>query len=209
VVARTGRAEVLKSQNCLEESLLAYEETLAEFPTDVVARTGKAGVLVGLERWDEALSLLSEAPPVTRDDWIGFHVRGMIYLRTSRLREAIQIFERGVETCPRPADRDYFRAALALVRIQEKAYEKVEETLENVIGPSLEAPVNVLRFHALGALGRTRRAAEAWERLRPVENLPGYREVGAELRSRYLDKTGARQPDDWLIHAEMKLLLAA
>ena len=55
VLARNGKAGVLKALGRLDEALEAYDATLREFPQDVVVRNGKAEVLKALGRLDEAL----------------------------------------------------------------------------------------------------------------------------------------------------------
>lgn len=209
VEARAGRAEVLKAQNRLVEALSAYEEVIADFPENMVARNGRAVVLALLERWDESLRDLPAADPVTEQEWIGYHIRGMIYLRTGRIEEALQIFRTGIEACPRPVQREYFRTALAVAQIQRRDFEAVEETLKEVTEPALEAPANLLRFHARGARGQFRQAAEARKGLQPVEKRPEYREILGEIDRRFIQRTGARWSDERLVQAEIKVLLAA
>ena len=54
VVARAGRAEVLKVLGELDEARTAYEAVIADFPRNVVARNGRAEVLKALGELDEA-----------------------------------------------------------------------------------------------------------------------------------------------------------
>ncbi|HEY3571599.1 MAG TPA: tetratricopeptide repeat protein, partial [Thermoanaerobaculia bacterium] len=210
VVARSGRAEVLKSQSRLDEALSAYESVIAEFPGGRAAKNGYASLLALMQRWKEALAVLPEQSPTTKDDWIGYHIRGMVLLRMGKFDEAVAIFERGVAECPRPAQRAYFATALTIALLKRKSYPEAKDTLEKVRSSELEAQLNVLRFHAYGALGNTVRAVEASESLRPSEShSPRIREIGAELRRRYIEKRPPLQSDDWLVEREIDLLLAA
>ena len=56
MVARNGKAEVLKAQGRLDEALAEYEFAVRDFPGNVVARSGKAEVLKAQGRLDEALA---------------------------------------------------------------------------------------------------------------------------------------------------------
>src|SRR4030095_10685169 len=95
VVARSGRAEVLKSQNRLGEALAAYESVIADFPEGVVARNAPASRPALRRRWEEARSILPGLSPITEQDWIGYHIRAMVLLRMGRLEEAIEILVDG------------------------------------------------------------------------------------------------------------------
>jgi tetratricopeptide (TPR) repeat protein len=212
VVARTGRAEVLKAQNRLPEALAAYETVVADFPADVVARNGCAGVLSALGRFAEALARLpdSAALPVTRDEWIGFHIRAMVLLQMGKAKEAARILRRGISECPVPTSRAYFQTGLALTLIRQRAFAEAEATLEGLEEETrLAAPAAVLRFHAFGAAGNRDRASRAAERLTAFEHVVGVLEVGRELRRRFLDGVGPLETDDWLLRKEVSLLLAA
>jgi tetratricopeptide (TPR) repeat protein len=210
VVARTGRAEMLKAQNRYEEALLAYESVNADFPFNLVARNGRASVLALTRRWEDALAILPEGSPVVEEDWTGYHIRAMVLLRMGKPEAAIKILEDGVVRCPRPAQREYFRTALAIALLKGRAYGKAWEMLEQVESPPLEIRLNVLKFHASGALGDVVRATEASQRLRAAEPLPPLvQEIGAELHRRYIEKRPPLFSDDLLVEKEIDLLLAA
>lgn len=200
-VARSGRAETLRALGRLTEALDAYDSTIAQHPENVIAKTGRIGILVALRRYDEALELLSVENPVTLHDWIGYHIRGMILLRTKKVDEAIRIFERGVRENPIPSSREYFRGALAVAYLRQRDYPKAESTLESVNAPLLQPQANVLRLHASGASGKYDRAAAAYEKLR---DKPWFisDELVTELHRRYILKEEPRHDDDWVFERE-------
>jgi tetratricopeptide (TPR) repeat protein len=208
--ARTGRAVVLRDLGRLEDALQAYELAINDFPHDEVARNGRATVLVALGHWDEALSRLPDRPPVTEGEWIAYHIRGMILLRTGKLDSAIQIFEDGAARNPRPKDRDYFRTALALARLRQKHPAEAVEVLEETSAPEMASPADLLRLHSFGLLSRLDRAADAYDRLgEAAERRSDVREVREELHRRYLAHLPPQHSDDWLIEQETAILLAA
>jgi len=209
VVARTGRAEVLKAQNRLSESLEAYESVIRDFPENVVARNGQACVLAALNRPLEALAFLPALAPVTEEDWIGYHIRGMILLRMGRIDEAVEIFQEGMDYCPRPAQRDYFRAAFAVSCLQRQAYSKAADALAEVASPQLEKTATLLRFHAFGGAGDLVRAAEEDRALAPVVSMAKFKEIQEELQRRFLSRQPPKHSEEWLIEGEIGLLLAA
>jgi tetratricopeptide (TPR) repeat protein len=55
VVAKTGRAETLRSLGKYSEALTAYDQVIEQFPADVVAKTGRAETLRSLGQYSEAL----------------------------------------------------------------------------------------------------------------------------------------------------------
>jgi tetratricopeptide (TPR) repeat protein len=209
LVARNGRAEVLKSQNRLSESLAAYESVILDFPENVVARNGQACVLAALNRPLEALAILPASAPAIAEDWIGYHIRGMVLLRMGRLDEAVEIFQEGMEHCPRPTQRDYFRTAFAVSCLQRKTYSMAADALSEVVSPQLENTATLLRFHAYAGAGDLARAAEEDRALAPVVSLAKFKEIQEELRRRFVDQAPPQHTEEWLIESETDLLLAA
>jgi tetratricopeptide (TPR) repeat protein len=122
--------------NRLPEALAAYRQTMSEVPTDRVARNGCASVLLLQGQYDAVLSLLPSLSPVTQQDWIDTHLRGMALLRGDRLDEAIDLFQLGVEQSP-PSELDYFRAGLSLAQLRAGHLDQVAEQLERIESPRL------------------------------------------------------------------------
>jgi tetratricopeptide (TPR) repeat protein len=206
-VAKNGRAEVLKAQGDLPGALLAYREVRVIFPSDLVSRNGLANVLAVMHRFDEALALIPETRQSTLQDWIAFHLRGMILLRRGKVDEAERTFSKGVADCPFAAERDYFRSGLSLVRIRSGMLEKAQELLTPITAPTLAAVKNLLQIHISGEQGEFEEAQRAYDNLiiGPWKNLDPL----GELKDRYIVRTGARHSNGWLEDKEVDFYFKA
>jgi len=163
VVAKTGRAELLKAQGQLIESLAAYDEIRTQYPNDEFARNGRSCVLATLGRYEEALESLPIKQPIGLEDWIGFHIRGMVLMRVKRLDDAIKIFRRGVDENPFMVSRPFFQTALATALIQQEKYDVAKMLLREIETPSLEPQVKMLYLHVAGVEGNDDEARIAFE----------------------------------------------
>jgi len=183
VVARNGYAEILKLRNQLEESEQVYRDTIAKFPQDVVARTGYANLLLKLQRFEEARQLLSAqiARLQTRDDWIGFHVYAMSFVRERKWDDAVSSLKRGVHDAP-VESRNHFRSALAFAQLQQCRWKDALDTLREVEPSPLEQPlvqlleVEIYAEQALATEDQQQRAEyqhNAEQRLEQVRARPG------------------------------------
>jgi len=208
VVAKTGYAEVLKALNRLPEALEAYEQAMAQHPEDVVAKNGASCVLAALGLWERALMLLPQSPPVTEQDWIAYHIRGMIHLRRGELDRATEIFEYGAAHNPRPTSREYFRTALALACLRKREYERAARVLDEVTSPVLQSPANVLRLHAYGAQGDCKRTIEVYSQL-PENPEPIVADLQQELHRRYVLFATPEHDEDWVFDKETHYILLA
>jgi hypothetical protein len=208
VVAKNGRAEVLKALGRLDEALSAYDAITAEYPRDVIAKTGRICLLAALRRYPEALAELPDQKPVTQQDWIRYHIRGMILLRKGDVDEAFRVFEAGVKDDPWPLDREYFHTALAVAWIRRKDFAKASQVLEDVTTPLLQAQADVLRLHSFGFLGKRERAAAAYGNLKAKPRLQSA-EVTKELYRRYLLTEEPHYNDEWVVDHEVELFLLA
>jgi Flp pilus assembly protein TadD len=180
VVTKTGHAEVLKAMGRFDEALRAYEEVVREHPEDVVAKTGRAGILAALGKSREALRALPQGRPTTLDEWIGYHVRGMILLRT----------------------------ALAVARLRQRQYAAAVEVLDSVVQPRAQPQADLLRVHALGEQGLFSEASAAYLRLPPPPSSQ-VRELMEELRRRFVDRLPPANDNEWLIRREIDACLLA
>ena len=121
VVARNGKAEVLRALHRLPEALACYEETIQRYDA-VVARNGKAEVLRDLKRLPEALACYEDAL-LRHDDVVGRNGKAEVLRDLNRLPEAlacyeetIQLFDNGVARCGKAEvlrDLNRFPEALA------------------------------------------------------------------------------------------------
>jgi tetratricopeptide (TPR) repeat protein len=205
-VAKRGRAELLKAKGQLEDALAAYNLIIALYPEDVVARNGRSYVLAALERYAEALESLPSETPTTLQDWIGYHIRGMILLRMGNISEAIRIFEQGVQNNPWSLNNEYFRTALAIASLRNREFRKATEVLSEVTAPLLQPQANVLRLHSFGALDETEQATAAYQSL---ETKPWSisDELVDELHRRYILKEEPQRSDEWVFDQEDNMIL--
>ena len=169
MVAKNGYAEVLKAMNRLPEALAAYDEARREHPESVVAKNGQACVLAALRRYGEALEALPELETGNITDWVGYHIRGMIYLRMGHFDEAVPIFRRGRAESP-VQQVDYFRTSLTVALLRQQEWGEAEEMLAQVHAPELSGPRDILRIHLLGAQGYTEQAIQVYD---AVLDMPG------------------------------------
>jgi tetratricopeptide (TPR) repeat protein len=206
VVARNGRAEVLKAMGRLVEALREYDDILVRFGNPRYARTGRLSVLVLLDRYQDALREISNARPETQDDWVDYHLRGMIALRTHDIPTATRIFEDGVKDSPWYDTRGPFRRALAVARLSESRFVEALESLADECLPIAD----VLRLHALGVLGETERAKESLARVRSID-VPVVVSLREELADRYLTpgQSGPHKSDHWVFERECEMVMAA
>jgi tetratricopeptide (TPR) repeat protein len=163
VIARKGRAEVLKAVGRLPEALEAYESALSEHPEDVFAQNGRADVLKALGRFQEALEaydgVVSEAP----DDAVAQSGRAEVLKVLGRPREALESYDLVIHEHPGDVVALCGRAEVlkALGRLQEAldVYDKLaSEHPENVVAKSSRGEV-------LKALGKLPEALDAYDRV--------------------------------------------
>jgi hypothetical protein len=206
VVARDGYGECLRDLGKHNEALEWYRETLAFYP-NVITRNATASVLVHLGRHAEALQMLPSSDPVTIQDWIALHIRGMAYFRAGDIDSSQLLFERGVSASLPALHAAYFRSALALCHLRRRDPSKAVETLTDVSDAKLQTTVNIIRVHAFGADGRIADCrdllVEIGEPTRPLA-----RALAFECRYRFIDRA-PRKNEEWLFNGEIELLLAA
>lgn len=203
LISKIGRADLLRRLGRYHDALEAYDEIIKVWPAYLTARVAKASVLVLLSDFKNAETLLPKTPPKTREDWIAFHVRGMILLRQKKFDEAIGHFSKGSSTIPFKREQRFFDSALCVARIQKGQFQDAVRAIENVEG---EVP-NVLRFHALAGTGNRTRTGAAYKRLSinaPPELLELTQEIAA--RFRVINELPAHN-DNWIFEKEAELLL--
>ena len=207
VVAKNGRAEVLKALGQFDRALDAYQAVIAEHPLDQVARNARSCVLAALGRYGEAIEALTEFP-ATEEEWIGYHILGMIFLRQGKLEESLAVFHHGVNDVPWPTSREYFRTALAVASLQLNDFKQASEILAQVQTPQLQPVVNVLQFHAFGAQGNRELATDFYRRVQA--NPPLFSgELTEELNRQFILRQPAQRDPIWIRDQESNLLLLA
>lgn len=160
--SKSGRADLLKRLGRYEDAIAAYDEILRTWPSYESARNGKAAILVVKDRFDEALSLLPTQAPSTRNDWIAWHIRGMVLLRKNEIESAIKFFTEASLKIPFAREKRYFDGALSTAKLRQGKFEEAAEAVvESVGGLS-----NVLRMHAYGGMGKSESARSIYGELR-------------------------------------------
>jgi len=207
VVAKNGRAEVLKAQGNLSGSLAAFDEVIAAHSGDAFAKVGRASVLVLMEQWDKALADLPTTEPHSFDDWIQYHIRGMIAFRRNDLITAEAVFERGVFECPFADSRIFFENALAMVRLKQGRLEDARTLAERNLKGRWQGPMTAVLVHIKGRIGDLKSARESFGELPPPPN-PSVAEAFAELRRRYVLCEPPEHDEEWLISREVNYLMS-
>ncbi|MCG6553121.1 MAG: hypothetical protein L7F77_12415, partial [Candidatus Magnetominusculus sp. LBB02] len=123
-------------------ALIAYNETIKLFPHEVVARNGKASLLILMDKLEDAVKYIKNDYPQSKEDWINYHISAMYYLKTGDITKAIKRLEYGYENVPFSNSRKYFEGALAFARIQNKEYDKAEKVLRCAIAVITVAAMN-------------------------------------------------------------------
>ena len=239
VVARTGRAEVLKSLGRLDEALTDYTATVRDFPENVVARNGRAEVLKSLGRLDEALT---DYTATVRD------FPENVVARTGAASVCVLLadYETALGWLGSPAQcspvnwvglhvqamiflrTDRLAEAIAILEpavhdspFGHRRYFRSALAYARLLGNQpLEAareleeestPVaRVLQIHVYSDLNQPARAQEAYELAIRLNHLPRIVELTAELGARA--RLGGRQrehSEEWVFDRELEMLLAA
>ena len=89
VVAKTGRAEVLRAMGKLHEALAAYDSVIAEHPESVVAQNGRAETLRTMGHLPEALAAYEEIRSRFPNDMVARNARSSILAALHRYNEAL------------------------------------------------------------------------------------------------------------------------
>jgi tetratricopeptide (TPR) repeat protein len=203
IIGLSGRADLLKELGKFRDALDAYDALIKRNPISLALRNAKASILVVLQRYDEAQRLLATGTPETREDWISYHIRGMILLKKDMLSPAIRHLKKGLELIPFADQRKYFQNALAIATLRQDQYYEATQ----YIGGSRESITDALRIHAFGGLKRLDQASQAYTRLLQVcpPNLVPLRN---ELAAKY-KLTGSLPSHDgrWIFEQECQNVL--
>jgi tetratricopeptide (TPR) repeat protein len=169
------------------------------------AQYAKAAVLVAMGRFAEGLILLPKEEPKTRDEWIAYHIRGMILLRTGNVSDAITLLERGLRENPFADQHQYFENALAVANLRLKRFEHALRFL----GQAQTSLSDVIRIHAFGAARQLENARKAYQRVESACPAP-LASLRDTLAARYgLKQGGVRCNWNWVFEEECRNLLYA
>jgi tetratricopeptide (TPR) repeat protein len=203
IVGRSGRADLLKRLGSYAEAAEAYGKIQEIQPNYVAAAYSMAAVWAAMGRYEDALQLLPEGLPEREEEWIAYHVRGMIYLGLQNIEKAIEIFEYGLSNGPFYRQKAYFRSGLASARMQQRDFEGAADILRG----SKEPFERLMLIHALAEVGRTEEAAVRYKAMN--DNLPGLAgELRMELGARYRFVDAPPLHDDqWMLDSEAEVIL--
>ena len=175
LVAKNGRAEVLKSQGELSAALSAYEQVIREHPENVVAKTGRAGGVSAGRTVRGVIGLRAGDPRASGrrggQEWPGgsAQVKG-------ELAEALSAYEQVIREHPENAVAKNGRA----------------EVLEaqGELAEALSAYEQVIREHPENAVAKNGRAEVLKVQGELAEALSAYEQVIREHPENVVAKTG-------------------
>ncbi len=203
IIAWSGRADLLKELGNFREALEAYNLLIKRNPAKPSLRYAKAAILVAMREYAQAENLLPTRAPETREDWIAYHIRGMILLKKDMLIPAIKHLKIGLNSIPFADERKYFQNALAVATLRQRQYHEATQYLRG--GP--EAIADALRIHAFGELKKLDQASQAYRRLLevcPPNLVPLRNELAATYK--LVNKT-ARHDWRWIFEEECQNVL--
>jgi predicted Zn-dependent protease len=157
VVARSGRAEVLKAMGRLEEALQEHEAAVREFPHDVVGYTGRAEVLKAMGRLEEALREYEAAAREFPHNVVARHGRAEVLKGMGCLEEALREYEGISAKFP---SNSYSQVGMAAVLVLLGRYDEAlrlvavqtPRTLDDWIGHHIRGMVSLKRGDLVAAI---------------------------------------------------------
>ncbi len=208
--AFVGLAEVLRRAGEIGASLEAYRAAFERFPWIANIRTGLAALLTSQGHYAEALRLLPTELPATQADWVGYHIRSMVHLRSNDFSKAAPMLEWGVLKAPWAGHKRYFESALASLRIRERMFGAALELLKAPPTAALMPLTNALRLHAYAAMGRADEGKALdleWQQFAPPPVLRLYSAVEQVYSSGGVGVSA--DSEDWLLQQECDMILMA
>ena len=172
----------------------------------MVAKTGRASVLVLLTRWSDALSALPTCEVTrTKSDWISLHIRAMVALKTGDFSAADKMLQNGISHCRFHDCQDYFHGAMASLRIHQAAL--ADAALEiSKLSDSFKVPRLALSCQLAIKKNDNEKALEILEQF-PSPSNSQTAETFAELRRLALGHPPVHT-EKWLFHQQLSLLAA-
>ena len=205
--AQSGYAECLRELGRLEEALKVYERTRTTHPQNRICRNALATLLCQLGRHTKALVLLPAFTPVSRQDWIDLHHRGVVLLRMGRWDEAEAIFASATSAKLNRVNRSYYKVSLAICRLKQQKFKEAMQQLELISMPSrLDGPFNLLRAHALAGDGQIEKSRVILDGMRTPRRMVAA--VREELRHRFVENR-PQHDEHWLLDKEAEMILCA
>ena len=201
----TGRANLLRLLGRYNDAVEAYEAIIVRRPDYAAARNGKAAVLILLGKLDLADAMLPRENPTTSIEWVGYHIRGMMYLKSGNIEDAIKVFTYGIQKNPFHRERSLFESGLAAAKIRIREFEPAARLLEQTSG----VIAKLLQMHSFAAIGNIDRAKAAMLAVNDNEP-PGVVHLREALATKFsLKPGGADRGDAWILNQEAEILLQA
>ena len=140
----------MRSLNRLEEALSAYQDTIAAFPNDRVAKNGVACLLIEMNQLEKVQDYLPESTDlISEQDWRDCHVLSMLAMRQGDFEKAERMMRKGVNA-PFVKDQRIFKNSLALLLMRtNRAKEAVQQVILQLSEVAAHPEQAVLYCHAL------------------------------------------------------------
>jgi tetratricopeptide (TPR) repeat protein len=200
-----ARANLLKLLGSHSDALDAYQTIIDRRDDYAPAKYGKAAVHISLRQFSEADRLLPKGKPNTLSEWVGFHIRGMMYLKKGELDHAINIFQEGAAQNPFHRERLFFETSLAAAKIQSRQFSQAVDLVNVSDDPVSE----VLRIHGLAALGRSNEALAVYSAANDNAPPPVIRLRNAIAARFGLTESNSKPEEQWIFEQETEVLLQA
>jgi tetratricopeptide (TPR) repeat protein len=173
-LAHLGLAESLASQNKLEAASMEYTIYLTTQPRDNPVRIEYASLLVGLGKYDDALSDLDQAASSGPEGLRALQLRSEVYFQKKRYDETVQTLQKAAVLAPQDPDipalmghaylekRDYPDAVKELT-VASKMSPNANDVLENLVMAQFGSKNYQAALDALDLLSRrTTLSLTAW-----------------------------------------------
>ena len=133
--------------NRLGESLNVYESIVQEHPNDAFAKYSMAFLMSDLQRYEDALLLLPEENPISVQDFIGYRMRGIVFLKSRKIDSALNVFREAIEHDPRPLSQDHSKLLLSVALNQKNNNDESFEVLDSLVTQQVQVPATVLKIY--------------------------------------------------------------
>ncbi|MFM7516017.1 MAG: tetratricopeptide repeat protein, partial [Pirellula sp.] len=100
VVAKTGRAQTLRSLDQYSDALKAYDQVIEQFPANVVAKTGRAETLRSLGQYSEALMAYDQVIEQFPADVVAKNGRAETLRSLGQYSDALKAYDQVIEQFP-------------------------------------------------------------------------------------------------------------
>jgi tetratricopeptide (TPR) repeat protein len=167
VIAKKGRAEVLKAQGKFVDALAAFDEVIQLHPDDVFARTGRAEVLKAQGKFVDALAAFDEVIRLHPDNVVAKNGRAEVLKAQGKFVDALAAFDEVIQLHPDDVVAKNGRAEV--LKAQGKFVDALAAFDEVIQLHPYEAVTRNGRSCVLVALGRYDEALDSLPITAPVD----------------------------------------